>query len=168
MKIIPLSLFLGVFLVLQAFAQKTNSIEVTGAILTPVVFSMNQIQAMESMDLGDFAITNHAGEPRGVATRLKGFPIVNLLEQVKFDSPSPKQLSEFYLVFEATDGYMVVFSWNELFNNPLGKEVYLITSKDGESLEEMEDGLLLISKSDLRTGRRHIKNLSKIKVNRVE
>jgi hypothetical protein len=168
MKFTPLFLFFGLIVSLQAFSQKSNTIEVSGDVLTPFVITMDQIQAMKSMELGDFEITNHAGEPRGTATRLKGFPIVNLLEQVKFDSPSPKQLSEFYLVFEATDGYKVVFSWNELFNNPLGREVYLITSKDGESLEEMEDGLLLISKTDIRTGRRHVKNLSKILIKRIQ
>jgi hypothetical protein len=168
MKSILLSLLLGLFLSLQVVAQKSYSIEVTGDILASQVFTLDQINANRSMDLGDFAITNHAGEPRGVATQLKGFPIVNLLEQVKLDSPSPRQLSEFYFVFEATDGYKVVFSWNELFNNPLGKEVFLITSKDGESLEEMEDGLLLISKTDLRTGRRHVKNLSKIRIIRID
>jgi hypothetical protein len=168
MKFKPLFLFFGLIVSLQAFAQKSNTIEVSGDVLTPFVITMDQIQAMKSMELGDFEITNHAGEPRGTATRLKGFPIVDLLEDVKFNSPSPRQLSEFYLVFEANDGYKVVFSWNELFNNPLGKQVFLITSKDGEDLEEMEDGLLLISKTDIRTGRRHVKNLSKILIKRIQ
>ncbi|MBA4298849.1 hypothetical protein SAMN03080617_03767 [Algoriphagus alkaliphilus] len=62
----------------------------------------------------------------------------------------------------------MVFSCNELFNKPQGKEVYLITAEDGKSLDAMEDGLLLISKTDIRTGRRHIKNLSKIIVKRID
>ena len=148
-------------------AQQTSSIRISGEILAEKTVDKLQIEAFESVPLQDFAITNHTGDPRGTLTELRGFPVLRILEQLEFKSPSPKQLSEFYFVFEATDGYKVVFSWNELFNNPLGSEVYLITAANGQSLDQMEDGLLIISVSDLRTGRRHVKNLSQIRVMRV-
>jgi hypothetical protein len=168
MKILILTSLFTLFFFLHSFAQKTEAIHILGDISTEKVFSIAQIKGFVSSDLGDFEITNHLGEPRGIAKQLRGFPVIRLLEQVELHSPSPKQLSEYYFVFEATDGYKVVFSWNELFNNPLGEQVYLITSKDEESMEEMEDGILLISKTDIRTRRRHIKNLDKIYVKRVE
>lgn len=153
---------------LFGIAQQSHSLEILGDVKTAKSFSLDDLKKIDSHPISDLPITNHAGEPRGIAQEMKGFSILRLLEQVEFNTPSPRQLSEFYLIFEATDGYKVVFSWNELFNNELGKEVFVVTSKEGESLSEMEDAILLISHSDLRTGRRHVKNLSKITVKRVE
>lgn len=168
MKSVFVTFIFTLFLLPKSFAQKTEAIHISGDILAEKIFSIAQIKSLPSSDLGDFEITNHLGEPRGVAKQLKGFSVLRLLELVELDAPSPKLLSEFFLIFEASDGYKVVFSWNELFNNSLGEQVYLITSKDGESLEKMEDGILLISKTDIRTGRRHVKNLARIRINRVD
>lgn len=168
MKSIALSLLFAVSVLAQVFAQKSSSIFISGDISTEKAFTLDQIKRFESSEIGDFVITNHTGEPRGVAKQLKGFPVLRLLEQLELNSPSPRQLSEFYFIFEAIDGYKVIFSWNELFNNDLGEEVFLVTSEDGKTLDEMEEGILLISKSDIRTGRRHVKNLAKIFVKRVE
>jgi hypothetical protein len=167
MKYALLSLCLMLFCLATSQAQQTSSFRISGEIRAEKTIDRTQIQAFESTSLQDFAITNHAGEPRGTLTGLQGFPILRILEQLEFNSPSPKQMSEFYFVFEASDGYKVVFSWNELFNNPLGNQVYLITAANGQSLDQMEDGLLIISASDLRTGRRHVKNLTQIRVMRV-
>ena len=148
-------------------AQQSQTILIAGEIQSEKTLTWADILAQKSQEIGDFPITNHLGEPRGVLQSAKGVPVGSLLKELEYNTPSPKQLSEFYFVFEASDGYKVVFSWNELFNNPLGEQVYLITSSNGQSLQEMEDSLLLISKTDVRTGRRHVKNLEKIHVKRV-
>lgn len=147
---------------------RSEKIEIQGAVIESKSFRISDLQTFDSMLIADVPITNHAGEPRGIAKNLKGFPVKLLFEGVEFDSPSPKFLSEFYLIFEATDGYRVVFSWNELFNNPLSDQVYIISAMDGKNMEEMEEGILLLSPSDTRTGRRHVKNLSKIIVQRAD
>ncbi|GMQ27824.1 hypothetical protein [Algoriphagus confluentis] len=159
--------FLSIGFVAQAWAQQTKSIAVTGEIASEIVLDWGLISAQEAEEIGDFSITNHLGEPRGVLQSAKGVPVSSLLKDLAFKTPSPKQLSEFYFVFEAEDGYKVVFSWNELFNNPLGEEVYFVTFANGKPMEEMEDSILVISKTDFRTGRRHVKNLEKIHVKRV-
>ena len=60
-------------------------------------------------------------------------------------------LSEFYLNYTAT-----------------GDNLYLITSKDGKELNVMGDRILLISTTDFKTGRRNVKGLAKIIVERVD
>jgi hypothetical protein len=62
----------------------------------------------------------------------------------------------------------VVFSWNELFNNPLGKSVFLVTAEGGKNLQQMTDRLLVITTSDIHTGRRYIKSVEKIIIKRFE
>ena len=68
----------------------------------------------------------------------------------------------------ATDGYKVVFSWNEIFNNALGQEIYIIVEKNGTGVEKLEDRITIITPTDNMTGRRYVKSLKKITVKRAE
>jgi len=96
----------------------------------------------------------------------EGSTFKSFLENLSFDTPSPKQLSEFYFVLIATDGYKVVYSWNELFNNDAGNQVYIITEKDGKSLSNSSERILVANLKDFKTGRRYIKALQQILVKR--
>jgi hypothetical protein len=42
----------------------------------------------------------------------------------------------------AKDGYKATFSWGEIFNNPIGSQVLLITKQDGKYLDVQEGPLL--------------------------
>jgi hypothetical protein len=83
-------------------------------------------------------------------------------------APSPKILSEFYMVCIASDNYKVVFSWNELFNTEVGKHVIIITGENGKTGMELGDRIALLSSADDATGRRFVKGLKKIIVERVK
>jgi len=71
-------------------------------------------------------------------------------------------------VFTATDGYKVVFSWNEIYNAEAGNNFFILTEMDGKRIEKMDQRILFISIADFQTGRRFIKGLEKIEVKRVE
>ena len=92
----------------------------------------------------------------------------DLLGSVDFKSESPKTVSEFYLTLIASDGYKVVFSWNEIFNTEVGDHTYLITEKDGKKIQDLNERILVLSASDYKTGRRYIKGLQEIVVGRVK
>ncbi|MES2411549.1 MAG: molybdopterin-binding protein, partial [Bacteroidota bacterium] len=79
-----------------------------------------------------------------------------------------KELNEFYFVLVDTDGDKIVFSWNEIFNTEAGNTFYIITEMDGKKLKDMEQKIIFISTSDLKSGRRYIKALEKIQVKRAE
>ncbi len=145
----------------------TNTIVVTGLVEKELTFGIDKISAMTSRPVADVVITNHLGEPRGTAKGLHGVLVKDLLAEVIIKSENPKMLSEFYLTFIASDGYAVVFSWNELFNSPNGENCYLIVEKDGKKLSEMPERMLVITPTDFKTGRRHIKGLSRIIVARA-
>ena len=72
------------------------------------------------------------------------------------------------IVARATDGYVVTFSWNELYNTAIGKDVLVAWEKDGKPLDVREGQLLLISGQDIKTGPRHVRNLSSIEVLRMK
>jgi hypothetical protein len=147
---------------------KTDHFQITGLIKNDLQFTIPDILNFPLHQIGDVLITNHQGEPRGTASQLEGVRVIDLLQPIQLTEASPKRFSEFYFVFEAADGYKVVFSWNELFNSSVGQQVYLITSKAGKKMDLMEERILLLSPSDFKTGRRHIKGLSKITVKRAD
>ncbi len=157
---------------IAAFAQKeipvSTSIEVTGKVKKVVTFSIADLRTYAVKNIGKVTITNHVGEKRNTLKKLKGVLLTDLLSKVELDEASPKLWSEFYFIFEATDGYKVVYSWNELFNNEGGNSVYLITEKEGQGIETLDGRIASIAPKDIQTGRRYVKGLKKITVGRVQ
>jgi hypothetical protein len=157
---------------LTGFSQEsptpTRFVEITGKLKRPVKLTLEDIRKLPDTVLGDLTITNHLGEYKSTQKGLRGVKLTSLLKSIEFESPSPKQLSEFYLVAEASDGYKIVYSWNELFNNPAGETVFLITQKEGLPLDQMKESMLLVNLSDQKTGRRNVKALAKIRIERAQ
>lgn len=145
----------------------TSQFTVSGAVKQEKVITVSDLDRMPAHKIGSIMITNHAGVERGVAKDLKGVLLKEVLKDIAFAEETPKKLSEFYLVCVATDGYKVVLSWNELFNNESGNHLFIVTEKEGKRMQDMEENILLISPKDFTTGRRYIKGLQKIMVSRV-
>lgn len=98
---------------------------------------------------------------------LKNLYLRKVLSDVKFAVDSPKQLSEFYLTLIASDGYKVVYSWNEIFNSATREQTFFVTEKEGKELKEQPERILMVTKLDEKTGRRYVKGLEQIIVCRV-
>ena len=152
----------------QTNISTTDAFTVSGKVKKKMIVAVADLETLESKKIPDVVITNHLGEPKGTSKNLKGILLKDVLSKVEFDAESPKILSEFYLTFIASDGYKVVFSWNEIFNTATGDNIYVITAKDGKELNDMNDRILVISTTDFKTGRRNVKGLAKIVVERVK
>lgn len=87
---------------------------------------------------------------------------------MEIDAEDHKVLNEYYLVCIASDNYKVVFSWNEIFNSEVGKSVYIITGQDGNWTYVLDNRIALVSSKDQLTGRRYVKGLQKIVIQRVK
>lgn len=165
-------LIILVLISLTTVAQKevvpTDEVWVTGQVQKEMKLSVADLIQYTVQSIGDVDITNHVGEKRGTAKALKGILLKDFLNKVEFKAESPKVLSEFYLTFIASDGYKVAYSWNEIFNSATGDHIFLVTEKEGVSMSASKDRMLLITTSDFKTGRRYIKGLSRIVINRVE
>lgn len=149
-------------------SETTTEFVVSGLVKKELTFTFADIEKHPSKPIGDVVITNHMGEPRGTAKQLKGVLIKELLDNMELQEESPKRFSEFYLTFVAIDNYKVVYSWNEIFNSPTGDQLFVITSRDGKNIKDMQESILVLTPTDFKTGRRHIKGLSKILVERAK
>ena len=99
---------------------------------------------------------------------LKGVLLKDILAKCDIEAGTPKELSEFYIICVASDNYKVVFSWNEIFNTKTGETVYVLTEVDGKPASSTNDRITLASSGDMATGRRFVKGLDKIIVERVK
>lgn len=152
----------------QEQIQPTNQLTITGEVKQELVYTLADLDTFATRKLQNLPITNHTGELRGTMKRLRGIPVKEMLKLVEYTAESPKVLSEFYFTFVASDGYQVVYSWNELFNAATGEQVYILTQKDGQGLRDMDERIAVVCMTDVRTGRRYVKGLEQIVVGRVE
>lgn len=151
----------------QKRPETTKSFKITGEIKSERTVKIDELASYRESALGDVVITNHVGEVKSQQKKLMGVLLRDILEKVEIKSEIPRDLSACYVVCKATDGYTIVYSWNEIFNNPSGESIYIITSKDGVLANEMEESILMLSPRDYKTGRRYLKGLTSIEIKRV-
>ena len=161
------------FTVFSASAQKENipateNFSIEGKIKKSLTVTLADLSSYKSYSIDSIVITNHLGERRSTLRNVKGILLKDILNKVEIDSETPKVLSEYYFVCIASDNYKVVFSWNEIFNNDIGKSVYILTTQDGKPATELDNRIALVSPKDQVTGRRYVKGLQKIIVERVK
>ena len=155
---------------LQAQRTVTPSevLKIEGKIKAEKTFSITELDTFPKIAIADQTLYNHKGEVKSTVKNMKGVLLKTVLASIQFDYDKPKELNEFYFFFVATDGYKVVFSWNEIYNTEAGNNFYIVTEMDGKKIKDMEQRILFISTADLKSGRRYIKALEKIQVKRVE
>jgi hypothetical protein len=147
--------------------QPSLAISVEGRIKNPKTLSLEILKKFTLHTIDSLQIYNHQMIPKSMPRNIKGVLLKEVLKEIEFDAETPTVLSQYYIVCTATDNYKVVFSWNELFNSPAGDKILLVIGKNGMSAEQDKDGIMLVSPSDSATGRRYVKELSKIIIQRV-
>lgn len=152
----------------QNAVSPTNTLHLYGKVEKEITYTLEQLDTFPATAVPDLVLSNHKGEIKDTLRGMKGIPLKRLLATLVYTNQNPKELNEFYFVFIASDGYKVVFSWNEIYNTAAGEHLYLITEMKGKRMREIAQRLLFLASDDLKTGRRYIKGLEKIEVRRVE
>ena len=159
--------------VFSSSAQKENiptteNFSIEGKVKKSLTVSLADLTSYKSYSIDSIVITNHLGERRSSLRNVKGVLLKDILNKVEIDAETPKVLSEYYFVCIASDNYKVVFSWNEIFNSATGKSVYILTEHEGKPASALDNRIALVSPKDEMTGRRYVKRLQKIVVERVK
>jgi len=157
-----------------AFAQEkteyktTHRFTITGQIKKESVINLDSLNAYPLKDLGEIRVTNHLGDFKHNDEKLKGVLLKDILIHSQLNAASPKLYSQFYFVCVGSDGYKVVYSWNELFNTQVGDNVFILMEKNGIKADKLPESLQMASMLDQKTGRRYLHNLDKIIVAQVQ
>ncbi len=166
-------IFFTVLLISQSIsaqhqAKPTDSFVIEGKVKTPHKFVLEDAASFNSISFDSIVVYNHLVVRKSVLKNVKGVLLKDILLKASFDINDPKPLSEYFFTCIASDGYKVVFSWNEIFNGPIGKQLIIITEVDGIKASALQQRIAIISPADIATGRRYVHGLSKILVSRVE
>jgi len=146
----------------------TDKFVVEGKVKSSFGFSLDQASQYKTIGIDSIVIYNHLLQRKRAIKNIKGVLLKDIIDKAVIDMPSPKLLSEIYITCVATDNYKVVFSWNELYNTDVGNHVIVITESDGKPAKEGEDRIAILSAADQATGRRFVKSLAKVIVERVK
>jgi hypothetical protein len=154
-----------------AFAQEplkqTTSFSINGKVKNGSVITMDSLNSYPVNAVGDIKVTDHLGTFKHQDDQLKGVLLKDILSHTVLDASSPKLYSRFYFSCTGNDGYVVVYSWNELFNTEVGNHVFIIMEKNGVKADKMPESIQMTSATDFKTGRRYLHNLDKIVVGEV-
>ena len=152
----------------KASGTPSTAIHVHGAVKAPTDFSVVALRQMTGQDTGEMPVICASGATVATVKNFRGVRLIDVLDRVGIDMQGHKDARRMVVIARATDGYVVTFSWNELYNTPIGESVLLAYEKDGKPLEHGEGELLLISGKDIKTGPRRVRWLSEIEVKREE
>ena len=156
-----------------ASAQKENiptteNFSIEGKVKRNLAVSLADLSSYKSYSIDSIVITNHLGERRSSLKKVKAVLLKDILDKAEIDAENHKVLNEYYFVCIASDNYKVVFSWNEIFNSDTGNSVYIITGQDGKPATALDNRIALVSPKDQMTGRRYVKGLQKIVIERIK
>jgi hypothetical protein len=162
-----ISFCFGLLLVQTPKAQNTSeNFTISGEVLKAETIGTARLSSFAQVHLDSLRIYTHDMQPKGLMKNIDGVLLKDILSTIPFNNENPKVLSEYYIECQASDGYKVIFSWNEIFNSETGKHVMIITNKNGTNMTQLDDHIALITPTDQATGRRYVKWLSKIIIHR--
>jgi DMSO/TMAO reductase YedYZ molybdopterin-dependent catalytic subunit len=133
----------------------TTRLEVTGEVRRILSLSVEDLRS----------VAQRRG--RKLAGGYSGIRLTDVLEEADIKRDARHALRRTYVVAMASDGYQAVFSWGELFNTSVGRDVLVAFERGGLPLQDGEGKIALVSLADEKIGPRHVKWLSRIDVRRV-
>ena len=152
----------------QTDIKPTNEFKITGKVKSEKTITIADLKNYKSITTLQNINTSCSPKQKEEAKEVKAVLLKNILDSVVFQYESPRMLNEFYFKFVASDGYTLVYSFNEIYNTQTGNNMYIVTEKDGKDISEMENRILMLTTSDIKTGKRNIKGLANIVVCKAE
>ena len=134
-----------------------------GQVARPLRLDIAALRDFESVSLPPFDLVcyttgrfiRQVGSYRGVRLRV-------LLDAAGVRQPGSTDFKRTVFLAHGHDGYVVVFSWHELFNTPVGDHT-LVAYACGDEPLDLEAGLpVLVSGADTVRAPRHVKRLTHV------
>lgn len=164
----------AIFLLLHVFCQAvpadtsliTREVQVKGLVKHPFTCTLDNIHQLQPETYNHVNIVCSSGETKKVLNSFKGVLLKKILDSAGIIMPKPKERGKYFIKVKASDGYTVLYAWNEIYNNPTGEHVFLIYAENGRPI--LDDGrFVMICSNDKVTGPRHVKWVQSIEVARL-
>lgn len=145
----------------------TTQLVVTGAVEHPLKLSVADLRQFPTRQIDEFPLAGQGGAKRAPLKNVKGVRLRDLLERATLVSRDHNDVKKMAIIATASDGYVALFSWAEIFNSSLGEGVLVFYEQDGSPLADDEGRIAMISTQDTRSGPRHVKWLQSIEVRKI-
>jgi DMSO/TMAO reductase YedYZ molybdopterin-dependent catalytic subunit len=145
----------------------SRQLTLSGAVERPVVLTVEDLKRFPASQIIELVRPARADRPGDKDQKLTGVRLRDVLERAKPKVAGRSELKTMAIVAGASDGYKVVFSWNEVFNTAVGEGVLVYFAKDGAPLGADEGQIALVSVGDLRSGPRHVKWLREVELRQL-
>ena len=135
--------------------------------LSLTVDDLRRLPAQQIEDVRQVRIGGAQAPDSGATRRDAGVLLRDVIDAAKPVERERHDLRRSIVVATATDGYMTVFSWAELFLSPIGDGAMVVFERDGAPLAANEGPFAIVSLKDTQAGPRHVKWLERLELRRV-
>lgn len=141
----------------------TGALVLSGQFKRPLSFGLDQLRRYESVVATPFDLRCYTTN-RLIRTvePYRGVRLTTLINEVGLPNSVPGEFKRTVFVAVGHDGYLVTFSWHELFNTPVGENVLVAYECGGRALDAEDGAPILFSGSDILPAPRHVKRLARI------
>ncbi|MBN3846858.1 MULTISPECIES: molybdopterin-dependent oxidoreductase [Burkholderiaceae] len=144
-------------------ASSTGTLFLTGNVVRPLTLSLDDLRQYPGVTCAPFDLRCYTTNRfiRTVAP-YRGVLLTDLLRQAELRCDADGDFKRMIFIAVGHDGYAVTFSWHELFNTLVGRQVVVAYECDGVPLDPDDGAPILFSGADLLPAPRHVKRLLRI------
>jgi DMSO/TMAO reductase YedYZ molybdopterin-dependent catalytic subunit len=154
----------------QSAARQATALIVDGNVENRLSLSVADLRRLPVQQVEDVRQYRMAGMQSSDTAATRRYSGVLLRDVIAAAKPVEKErfdLRRSIVVATATDGYVTVFSWAELFLSPIGDGAMVVFERDGAPLGANEGPFAIVSLKDTQGGPRHVKWLERLELRRV-
>ncbi len=130
-------------------------------------FSFRDLLAQDMIEAKDLLHACGTGEPKERIGKCRGVLLTDVIGMVEVKIVGHNDTKKMYLTASSDDGYITVFSWQEIFNTQVGEGVMIVLERDGKKVHGGKS-VDLLSANDFLTGPRYVKRLITLRVHMIE
>ena len=152
---------------------ESDRIEIKGLIERPTVLTIDSLRKLNVYTKGPFNVMSRTGE---VKQSFKSFQAVLLKDIVSRAGMKLENKSEaakynfdkgsYYILLTATNGYKILYSYNELIFTGVGDNAFIVFERDGKEISE-GGKIIGFCITDKVTGARNIQWIKSIEVGKL-
>lgn len=145
---------------------KSDTVFVKGLVDSPYFITRNKLQLFAVQEGKALAITGPEGKIKRTIASYKGILLTDILSKAHINLKNEKDRGKYFITVKATDGYTVIFSYNELMFAGAGKNTSLLFEEEEKTIDDGPFAIVCVS--DLVTGPRHVKWVKEIEVKKID
>lgn len=148
-------------------AQSNSALSINGDLIRTQTLNMNEVAALRHTEIIESKGISTPEHQQSTQLKFQGVLLRDILKHAGFQEKERYDFRKSIVVARATDGYVALFTWAELFNTKLGDSILVVTSVNGKPLPDSEGPFAIRSFGDTKPGPRHVKWLREITVKKV-